>query len=75
MRGFALSPAAQTDLDEIWDYTAERWGQEQAARYITDIRDTPRAGRRDAAQPPERRAARLLEMPERIACPLLQNRG
>ncbi|MFQ8432040.1 type II toxin-antitoxin system RelE/ParE family toxin [Amaricoccus sp. W119] len=32
MRGFVLSPAAQADLDEIWDYTAERWGQEQAAR-------------------------------------------
>lgn len=39
MRGFALSPAAQADLDDIWDYTVDRWGEDQAARYVTDIRD------------------------------------
>jgi toxin ParE1/3/4 len=27
---FVLSPRAQTDLDEIWDYTADRWGLDQA---------------------------------------------
>lgn len=42
MKGFVLSPAAQADLDGIWDYTVKRWGQEQAARYLTDIRDTCR---------------------------------
>jgi len=26
MRRFALSPRAQADLDEIWDYSATRWG-------------------------------------------------
>ena len=26
----ALSPRAQADLDEIWDFTAKRWGLDQA---------------------------------------------
>lgn len=39
MSGFLLSPAAQTDLDGIWDYTAKRWGQDQAITYISSIRD------------------------------------
>ena len=34
MSGFLLSPAARADLAEIWDYTADRWGVEQAERYI-----------------------------------------
>ncbi len=29
--------AAQADLDEIWDYTADRWSAEQADRYIIAI--------------------------------------
>lgn len=39
MKRFTLSPAARSDIDEIWDYTAERWGAAQAERYIGDIRD------------------------------------
>jgi toxin ParE1/3/4 len=31
---YILSPRAQADLDEIWDYTAETWGIDQAERYI-----------------------------------------
>jgi toxin ParE1/3/4 len=31
---YVLSPRAQVDLDQIWDYTAERWGFEQAESYI-----------------------------------------
>jgi toxin ParE1/3/4 len=34
---FVLSPRAKTDLDEIWDYTADRWGLDQAATYTRDI--------------------------------------
>ena len=34
MTGFLLSPAARADLGEIWDYTAGRWGPEQAERYV-----------------------------------------
>lgn len=40
MSGYVLSPAAQHDLDEIWDYTAARWNVAQADRYILGIRDT-----------------------------------
>lgn len=37
MAGYALSPAARADLEEIWDYTIGRWGEAQAERYIRDI--------------------------------------
>jgi toxin ParE1/3/4 len=37
MSGFRLTPAAQADLDAIWDYTAERWSVEQANKYIRSI--------------------------------------
>ena len=37
MSGFLLSPAARVDLSEIWDYNAERWGIEQAERYIREL--------------------------------------
>ena len=37
MSGFVLSPRAQADLDEIWDYTAARWNDAQAESYIRDI--------------------------------------
>lgn len=39
MTSFVLSPAAQADVDGIWDYTAENWGVDQAESYIADIRD------------------------------------
>ena len=35
--GYALTPAAQADLEEIWDYSARRWGEAQAERYTRDI--------------------------------------
>jgi toxin ParE1/3/4 len=31
---FVLSPRARADLDEIWDYTTDRWGLDQAETYI-----------------------------------------
>jgi toxin ParE1/3/4 len=34
---FLLSPRAQADLDDIWDYTAERWRLDQAETYTRDI--------------------------------------
>ena len=40
MAGYALSPAAQADLSEIWDYTARRWGEAQAERYTREIQAT-----------------------------------
>jgi toxin ParE1/3/4 len=32
-----LSPEAQNDLDEIWEFSARRWGDAQAERYVRDI--------------------------------------
>ena len=37
MTGYLLSPAAQADLSEIWDYSARNWGANQADRYILRI--------------------------------------
>jgi toxin ParE1/3/4 len=37
---FVLSPAARTDLDEIWDYTCERWDADQAERYLREVQHT-----------------------------------
>jgi toxin ParE1/3/4 len=34
---YRLSPAARSDLDEIWDYSAERWGANQANTYIREL--------------------------------------
>ena len=34
MSRFVLSPRAQSDLNGIWDYTAETWGTDQAERYV-----------------------------------------
>lgn len=32
-----LSPRAQRDLDEIWDYIEARWGTEQAETYTRQL--------------------------------------
>jgi len=49
---FILSPRAQADLDEIWDYTVKHWGVEQAEFYVRQIQTAieavaaePRRGR------------------------------
>lgn len=39
-------PEAEEDLLEIWDYTSNRWGDEQADRYIDEI-DTALNGLRE----------------------------
>lgn len=39
MTRFRLTPAAQDDLDDIWDHTAATWSVEQAERYIYLLRD------------------------------------
>jgi toxin ParE1/3/4 len=49
MTRFLLTPAAQADLDHIWEYTADHWSTDQADRYTDDIRDACRdlaAGRK-----------------------------
>jgi toxin ParE1/3/4 len=39
MTSYVLSPLAQFDIDGIWDFTAERWGEDQAIRYVRLLRD------------------------------------
>jgi toxin ParE1/3/4 len=34
---YVLSPAAQLDLEQIWDYTCDRWGDDQAENYVREI--------------------------------------
>jgi toxin ParE1/3/4 len=34
---YLLSPAAQIDLEQIWDYTCHRWDVEQADEYLRDL--------------------------------------
>jgi toxin ParE1/3/4 len=43
MTRYLLSPAAQTDLEQIWDYSVRTWGEEQAERYVLGIRDACQA--------------------------------
>ena len=44
MTRFVFSPRAQQDLAEIWLYTADNWGVEQAELYALDIeRDLAKA--------------------------------
>ena len=52
MTHYVLSPRAQRDLEEIWNYTAGKWGIDQAEIYIRQIQqavdvvaDDPRRGR------------------------------
>ena len=34
---YLLSPAAQADLEQIWDYTHDRWGIDQAEEYLREL--------------------------------------
>jgi toxin ParE1/3/4 len=36
---YVLTPAARADLADIWLYTADRWGVEQADAYVRRIED------------------------------------
>ena len=47
-----LSPAAQADLEQIWDYSCQRWSDDQAETYLREIQraiarvaDNPQIGR------------------------------
>lgn len=48
MSRYLLSPAARADLEQIWDYTHERWGAEQAEAYLGEL---VRAMQRASANP------------------------
>lgn len=34
-----VSPRAQADIDDIWEYTVRRWGERQAEAYIGLIKE------------------------------------
>ena len=34
-----VSPRAQADIDDIWEYTVRRWGERQAETYIGLIKE------------------------------------
>ncbi|WP_433603730.1 type II toxin-antitoxin system RelE/ParE family toxin (plasmid) [Nocardia sp. CA-135953] len=48
MSRYLLSPAAQADLEQIWDYTAQRWDADQAEEYLRALQ---RAIERAAVNP------------------------
>jgi toxin ParE1/3/4 len=37
MPDYRLTPAAKSDLIEIWNYTVETWGKKQAEKYLKEI--------------------------------------
>ena len=37
MSRVVLSPKAKSDLSDIWDYTLEQWGLDQAEKYIREL--------------------------------------
>ena len=37
MSRYVLSPAARADLERIWDYSSERWDDDQAEEYLREI--------------------------------------
>ena len=40
VKEYRLTPAAQNDLDDIWDYTARRWSAGQAEAYLRALAAT-----------------------------------
>lgn len=39
MADLRLTPAALGDLEDIWRYTAQQWGEAQAAHYLDVLND------------------------------------
>ncbi len=39
MKALSFSPAAEADIDGIWNYSADNWGPDQADRYTDEIQD------------------------------------
>ena len=57
MKTLTFSPAAAADIENIWDYSAEHWGPDQADRYTDELRDACLAlarGDRQGRRVPER---------------------
>lgn len=39
MKDVILTPLAQADINDIWDYTLSEWGERQAITYVQSLRD------------------------------------
>ena len=39
MNRYVLSPRALADVEDIWNYTAENWGEPQAELYIRQLQE------------------------------------
>jgi toxin ParE1/3/4 len=37
MAKYTLRPSARQDLEQIWFYTFQNWGEEQAEKYISEL--------------------------------------
>ncbi|MBU2628260.1 MAG: type II toxin-antitoxin system RelE/ParE family toxin [Proteobacteria bacterium] len=37
MPEYRLTPAAKSDLIEIWNHTVDTWGEKQAEKYLQDM--------------------------------------
>ncbi|EDT03120.1 plasmid stabilization system [Burkholderia ambifaria IOP40-10] len=54
-RTVRLTPLAETDLEDIWTYTFERWSLEQAEHYVDELAAAfERLARREWAGQPSR---------------------
>lgn len=34
---YVLSPRAKSDIEDIWNYTENHWGFDQAERYVSEL--------------------------------------
>ena len=39
MKALVFSPKAEADIDDIYDYTEDCWGYDQAESYVFGLRD------------------------------------
>lgn len=39
MAEYRLRPKARADIEEIWNYTVNNWGERQARNYVSGLRD------------------------------------
>lgn len=40
MSRYVLNPRARADIEDIWEYTAEHWGVDQAEEYVRMLQQT-----------------------------------
>ena len=65
MKRLRLSRKAETDLRDIWTYSADRWGREQANGYLDTIRAAIGGLRDDSA--PSRPAEDVLPAGRKVS--------